>query len=480
VKNYSLEYLFYPKSIAIVGVSMETKRFNAGLKFLQSMTGYGYKGKIYPVNPVGGKVYGLKIYKSVREIPDEVDYVISAIPAQYTPQLVADAVAKGVKAMHFFTSGFSEIENSEGKILQAEILRIARKGGMRIIGPNCLGLHCPEGGISFNSDFSKKSGPVGLISQSGGNSAHCVHEGNARGVYFSKVVSMGNGADLNESDYLEYLISDPKTKIITAYIEGVREGPRFMGLLEAATKIKPVIVFKVGSTKSGAEAAASHTAALSGSSKIWESLLKQTGAIQVHSIEEMMDVTVALLRLDVPKGRNTVVIGVGGGASVIAADEFTNAGLKLPSLSDEAKQRLMKIYTSEAGRIFKNPIDINDFVGPEVFIETVKILEDCTDADLIAIQVAFDHWGLISAVDKRAVSTAYLNSIMALKGRIHKPTCVVLHSYATNHTRKFAIEARDVLTEAGFTVFPSIPRAANALNKFIGYQERNRRHLKVK
>ena len=289
-----LEFLFHPQSIAIAGVKDVNIKFNPGLMFLEALIKFGYKGRLYPLNPGGGEVLGLKVYKNVQEIPDPVDYIISAIPAKNTPQLVADAAAKGVKAIHFFTSGFGEIENIEGEKLQAEILTLARRGGVRIIGPNCLGLYCPQSGLTFNPEVSQEIGSVGMISQSGGNASHAIAEGNTRGIHFSKVISMGNGADLNESDYLEYLTHDPETKIITAYLEGIKEGPRFLKALKAAAKIKPVIIFKVGNSESGAEAAASHTTALAGSSRVWEGLLRQAGAIQVHSIEEMIDVVRSL------------------------------------------------------------------------------------------------------------------------------------------------------------------------------------------
>ena len=136
-------------------MSENANKFNFGLKFLEGLTQFGFKGKIYPMNPTGGEINGMTIYKSVKDIPDQVDFIISAIPAPYTPQLVADAAEKGVRAIHFFTSGFSEIENAEGKRLQADIMAKARKGGIRVIGPNCLGLYCPSGGLTFNADFEK-------------------------------------------------------------------------------------------------------------------------------------------------------------------------------------------------------------------------------------------------------------------------------------------------------------------------------------
>jgi acyl-CoA synthetase (NDP forming) len=470
----SLDFLFHPETIAVAGVSEDVSKFNAGLKYVESLMQFGFKGKIYPVSPTGGEVLGMKIYKSVKDIPGKVDFVISAIPARFTPQLVADSVEKGVKAIHFFTSGFGEIENIEGKRLQAEIIGKAKRGGMRVVGPNCLGLYCPSGGLSFNADFEKASGPVGMISQSGGNAAHCVHEGNGRGVFFSKVISMGNGADLTESDYLEYMIRDKETRIITAYLEGVRDGPRFFKALKTAAKEKPVIILKVGTSESGAEAAVSHTTALAGSNQVWDGALKQAGVIRANSVEEMMDITLAFQHMRAPGGNRIVVTGIGGGASVILADEFSNAGLVLPKLGNKLRKSLIDLYSSEAGRIFKNPVDLNNFESPDIFIKTMKALDECEEADILAIHVAFDHFGLVSIKDKEFIISIYLKLISHIKQEVKKPLAIILHSYPSKHSRKLAYDATKKLTEAGFVVFPSIQRAAVALSKFVRYHERRR------
>ena len=471
-RTANLDFLFHPKTIAIAGVSEKAKNFNAGLKFLESLMTFGFKGKLYPMNPTGGEVMGMTIYKSLKDIPDEIDFVISAIPARYTPQLVADAAEKKVKAIHFFTSGFSEIESSEGERLQADIMARAKAGGIRVVGPNCLGLYCPSGGLTFNADFDPTSGSVAMISQSGGNAAHCVQEGMSRGITFSKVISMGNGADLNESDYLEYLAQDDETKIITSYIEGVREGSRFLKALKSAATRKPVIMLKVGTTESGADTARSHTTAMAGSDDVWEGALRQAGVIRAGSIEEMMDITMALQRLPVPGGKKAIIIGIGGGASVILADEFTHAGLVLPKLSDGLRGKLIDLFPSEAGRIFKNPVDLNSFEGPETFMKTLQTIDQGEEADMLVMHVAFDHFGLISIRDKELIISLYLQLIRKLKKEIQKPLAVILHSFASLQMRKLAHVAGKDLTAEGIAVFPSIQRAATALSKFAAYHEK--------
>ena len=471
-KTENLDFLFHPRSIAIAGVSDRAEKFSFGLKFFEALTQFGFAGKLYPVNPTGGKINGAAIYKSVKDIPDEVDFIISAIPAPFTPQLVDDAAAKGVRAIHFFTSGFGEIEDADGKRLQAEIIARAEKGGIRVVGPNCLGLYCPAGGLSFNGDFDKTAGRVAMISQSGGNAAHCIHDGTSRGLYFSKVISMGNGADLNEADYMEYLTRDTETKIITAYLEGAREGERFFRALQSASEAKPVIILKVGTSGPGAQAAVSHTTALAGSDQIWEGVLSQTRAIRTGSIEEMVDVALAFEHMPAPAGNRIVIVGIGGGASVLLADAFSLAGLELPPLSDVLRRRLMEIFPSEAGRIFKNPIDLNHFETPEKFFSVLGALDQFHEADMLAVHVAFDHFGLISSQEKEFWVDTFLELICQAKKNLKKPAAVILHSFSSAGMNALAHRAARKLAAAGIAVFPSVSRGALALGRFARYHSK--------
>jgi len=200
--------------------------------------------------------------------------------------------------------------------------------------------------------------------------------------------------------------------------------------------------------------------------------LKQAGATQVYSIEEMIDVTVAFLYMPPPAGRNTVIVGIGGGASVIAADEFSQAGLTLPRFSKESRQELLGFYSSEAGRIFKNPVDMNNIESQEAFADTIKMIEAEGNVDLLVLHVAFDHFGLANEEDKALMIGIYHLFILELKNKINKPLAVILHSFVTEQARKLASDMQDSLTKAGFAVFPSIRRAAVALSKIIRHQER--------
>ena len=313
IDQSTIESLFHPRSIAVMGVSTDATRWNAGQRFVKALLESGFTGTVYPVNLDGNEIFGLKVYHSLREIPGAVDYVISAIPAENTLQLIADCGDKGVKAVHMFTAGFSETGERALGDLELAVASLARQRGVRIIGPNCMGLYCAKSGLSFRTNFPRQSGPVGFISQSGGNTTYGVLEAAVRGVYFSKVVSYGNACDLNETDFLEYLTGDPETKIIAAYIEGVVDGRNFIEVLRRATAIKPVVIFKGGTTETGARTASSHTSAIAGSDRIWSTLLRQVGAFQVDSIEEMVDVLLLFTYMSPSKGRKAAVIGLGGG-----------------------------------------------------------------------------------------------------------------------------------------------------------------------
>jgi acyl-CoA synthetase (NDP forming) len=297
--NADLDMVFNPKSVAVVGVPADSSRHSMARTYVRALVECKFNGPIYPVNPKGGEINGLKIYPNVKDVPDSVDYVISCIPATLAPQLARDCVAKGVKAIQFFTSGFGEEGTEEGKRLEAEICDIARQGGIRLIGPNCMGVYCPKSGLSYALDYSTESGPVALICQSGGNAIYFVRHAAQRGVRFSKVVSFGNAVDVDESDLLEYLTNDTETKIIAAYIEGLKDGRRFSQVVRRAAAAKPVIIMKGGSTEAGARAVASHTGVLAGSARIWDGLLRQAGVIPASTLEELADIVVTLLYLPV-------------------------------------------------------------------------------------------------------------------------------------------------------------------------------------
>ncbi len=466
----ALDYIFHPRSIAIAGVSSDSKEFSIANSFITRFRKAGFKGNIYPLNPSGGEVTGMKIYPGVRDIPEPVDYVVSAIPARNTPQLIADCAAKGVKLVHLFSAGFSELGNETGQQLEAEIAAIARQGGVRLSGPNGMGLYCPSTGLSFDDGFTRESGPLGWLAQSGRNCTYVIRDAITHGLYFSKVISYGNGVDLNESDFLEYFRDDPETEIIAAYIEGVKDGRRFFRVLKEAAQVKPVIVMKAGTTEAGSRAAQSHTAAIAGSETVWSAALKQAGAIQVHSLDEMVDLLLLFRFMSRPRGNNISIIGFSGGAGIQATDSCVNAGINVPLAPLEIQEKLKEICEGEAGSIFKNPFDLWPRRGARGTTGAIELIAGWDKTDLLMVHMQFD----LSLANRARLAKPYLDTLTKLGNEIRKRTVVVLDFIITAEARKLSLEVQSAFAEAGFPVFPSSSRAATALGRFMQYyKDRN-------
>src|SRR4030042_1527708 len=262
--NANLDFVFNPRSVAIAGISL-TRGYDAMAEtYLRALIECKFNGPIYPLHPKGGEFRGLKLYPGVKDVPDLVDYVICCIPATAVPQLIRDCAAKGVKAVQFFTSGFGENGTDEGIRLEAEVCALAKQGGIRLIGPNCMGVYAPKSGLSFAPDYPTARGQVSFVCQSGGNAIYFIRYAAQRGVRFSKVISFGTAADINENELLEYLTDDPDTGIIAVYIEGFKDGRRFSKALRKAAAVKPVIMMKGGRTEAGTRAVGAQTGRLAG------------------------------------------------------------------------------------------------------------------------------------------------------------------------------------------------------------------------
>jgi acyl-CoA synthetase (NDP forming) len=467
-----MDYIFHPRSIAIVGATSNPLKFGYG--YMTSILDLGFKGKLYPINPKRSEVFGFKAYPSLRDAPRPIDYAISNIPARQVPQMVEDCLAAGVKILQLFTAGFSETGEDEGIRLEKEMVRIARKGEVRIIGPNCLGVYCPKIGLAFNGiNLPKESGPVAFISQSGGNANELTNIGGLRGIRFSKVVSYGNACDLNETDFMEYLAHDPDTEIITAYIEGVKNGPGFARALREATRRKPVIMLKGGRTAAGTRAAASHTGALAGEVEVWDALCRQMGVLQVNSLDEMADLLLAFLYLSIPHGRNVGVIGLGGGVSVQAADDCEAVGLHVYPLPPEIRAELKKI-TPEAGTSIANPIDSTLMFSPEEFYKTITITASCQQIDLLIIHMTLEFGiGYLGGIQ---MMQAVADNVIRAGKKTAKPMAVVLRTAGSLPIWQGFLELRERFQKAGFPVFPTVASAALALGRFLQYHQNRDRN----
>lgn len=347
-----LDYLFDARSVAVIGASNDMVKW--GCNILGKLLSKGGK-QIYAVNRKGGEVQGQRAYRSITQVPGPVDVAVISVPLEYLTSVMEECVSKGVKAAIIISGGLAET-GDEGKRVERETIEIARRGGIRVVGPNCMG-HFNAYSDLFTVPYLPpvRPGPLSLISQSGNTSQAFVYLAHEAGLGFSKYVSSGNEADLHFEDYLEYFAADENTRIILGYAEGLREGRRFFELAREITRSKPVVIMKGGATEAGARAAQSHTASLAGSDLIADAAFRQCGVIRVEQLVELLDVSMALLGQPLPLGRRVGVLSTGGGGAVVAADALMRQGLEVPPLSPGTVAKLNSLYSRRWSR--DNPVD---------------------------------------------------------------------------------------------------------------------------
>lgn len=472
--DHPLEAVLHPKSIAVVGASDNPG--SRGYSYTHHLLDYGFKGHIYPVNPKYPEVLGMKAFPTVRDIPGTVDFVISCVPSHEVLNMLKHCSKKGVKGVHLFTARFSETGRHEAIELERAVLELARNLGIRLIGPNCMGLYIPGEGISFAYDLPQESGSVGMISQTGGGAAIYVNLASMRGVRFSKVISYGNGLDLTESDYLDYFAQDSETTIITMYVEGVKDGRRFLESLRRAASIKPVIVVKGGKGQAGARMTSSHTASLAGSIRTWEAAVLQAGAVSAENFDEMADLAASFYFLPPIPGPRLGMLGGGGGPSVLAADECEEEGLEVLPLPNEIQEEL-KTRAALVWDWIGNPIDLSILGGSGISgTEMLEMMAANHNYDLLLANTT--EVPLASQADTPARAENEVKEYIALKNKYPKPFLVVLGEKSLgiedyDHWRwRLTGQMRTELIAAGIPVYPSVKRAARAARKLIDYYQR--------
>ena len=466
-----LEAVFYPRSIAVVGATGDRRKIGYG--YMYSIYSANYQGKLYPVNPRAEPVLGLPGYASLLDIPGPVDYAIVCIPASNVLALLRDCAAKGVKAVQFFTAGFRELGTEEGRRLEGEVVKAARQGGFHIIGPNCIGVYSPEIRFPYGvTGLVGEVGPVAVISQSGGHAGSILELGMRMGVRFNKIVSYGNGSDLDSPDYLEYLGDDPRTQYVGAYIEGVRNGRRFVEVARALTRHKPLVVWKGGLTAAGAKQASSHTGSLASPEVLWAGALRQAKAIQVMTMEDLDDTLLGFQQLGEFTGTRLAVItgmtGGGGGQSVSSADACSRAGFELPPLAPSTYARLSEVVPP-VGSILRNPLDISG-IGTDL-----RVVMGCLEAiasDPAVDAVMVHHRIYRSHSQLRPEDFRTMNdSLASFRRRTGKPLVLVSNAGVMDtDVERRAVE--DELVSAGLPVFHTFERAAQAVKR-VGHYYRN-------
>lgn len=469
-----IDAIFHPRSVAVVGASANPD--TPGHDYVRSMQEFGFKGVIYPVNPKGGEIAGLQTYPSLREVPGDVDFVISCIPSEHILSLVAEAAARKAKAVQLFTGRFSETGREEDAALERKLLSEAKAAGVRLIGPNCMGLLYPAHGLSFRRDMSHKAGVIGMLSQSGNLLFELTHFGEPRGLRFSKAVSYGNALDLDESDFLDYFADDPETKVIGTYVEGVRDGRRFLSALKGASAKKPVVVLKGGRTSAGGRAAASHTAALAGSSLVWEAALAQAGALAVGTVEDMIDMLLAFSYMrepaPMPAKPRLGMVGAGGGRSVLTADLCEEVGLAVPPLPADVDAKVAERAPDLAGWV-TNPVDQSILAGSGLGGGQVLEWFDQSPAIDLLLANMNEAWAF-GRPNASEVLSRIADRFIKIAAATEKPLAVALgpSDYSDEERWSLVSEMRDRLVAAHVAVFPSVERAVRALASFAQYWSR--------
>ncbi len=411
----TLQKLYAPQSVAVIGASAAPHK--VGHAVLHNLIQNGYQGRIYPINPKEQSLEGIPCYRSVAELPETPDVAVFAIPREVIVPVVEECGQKGVPFGIVLTAGFREV-GQEGAALEQALMASAAKYGMHIVGPNCLGVmdtHTPLN-ASFAYNFPLK-GEIAFFSQSGALLAAILDWSLQRGVGFSKFVSMGNKADLTETDYILDAASDPYTKVICCYVEAIDNGPRFVEVVSEASRHKPVIILKAGITSAGARAASSHTGALAGSDRAYETAFRQAGVLRARSLDELFYLATAFASQPVPKGDRVAVLTNGGGAGIIATDAIETHHLTMASLAKETVDALRPGLPAEAS--LYNPVDVigdatwerYDFAlghilkDPNVDALLVLVVEAAmTQGDKVAEAILKYH----GQYPEKPVTTAYL------------------------------------------------------------------------
>lgn len=458
-----LDLIINARSLAIVGASDKPAKFGSALT--ASQLAMNFDGPMYLVNPSGREAFGRPVFPDLSALPEPPELVYITVPAHQSLPILEECSRLGVRGVVMIAAGFGEA-GEEGRVLEQQALTLARKGGFRIIGPNCFGIYNPRNRLTLlpGYDFSTVQGDVAFISQSGGFAAQVARLGCSLGFGFRAVVSYGNGADVDEVDLLRYFSRDEGTRVIAGYLEGVKNARAFLEALDEAVSRKTVVLWKVGRCESSQKAVQSHTGSLAGSSEIWEAALRQRGVISVFGVEEVCDVLLALRCLGLRPGKRLLLAGGGGGLGTYAADLAAEEGLEIPPLASGTASRLLNVLKG-AGAVVSNPLDIGaPLIHLPVFEAVLKEAAANPSTDLLVFDLAV-NFGLDLAGEEgmKLVTDLLIRTVREsgrpLAGAFYTRSCDADNLAAEKVLR--LVRAR--LHENGIPVFPSMPRTLRAI-----------------
>jgi len=387
ISSHNIDTFFNPNSVAIVGAS--NKEGSVGNVICKNFLKGDYKGKVYPVTLSSETILGLKAYRSVLDIEDDVHLAIIAIPAKAVNIVLNECAKKNIKSCVVISGGFSEIGENQR---EEELKQIVKESGLRVVGPNCVGIYDTYSKVDTiflpeDRMGRPREGKISLISQSGAFVATILDWASGENIGMSKVISFGNKADVNYSDLIDYLSDDEKTNVITIYMEGVGDGRKFMRAAKKAIKKKPIVILKSGRSKAGAAAAASHTGSLAGADTVYSAAFKQAGIVRVYTPQEMFDIAKAFVCRKRPNGRRVAIVTDGGGTGVIATDFLEDYNIELANIGEDTKARMREKLPPYCS--VKNPIDLTGDADVERYkIALNEVLKD-ENVDAILLILLF-------------------------------------------------------------------------------------------
>jgi acyl-CoA synthetase (NDP forming) len=455
--------LFSPRGIAIVGASPDSTR--VGGQPIKALKEFGFRGGIYPVNPKYPEVQGLRCYRNLTEVPQPCDVALVAVSSTHVPQAIIDCGNADIRFAVVLSAGFKEI-GREGEQIQAKLEEAIRVSGVRVIGPNCQGFMNLKEGVycGFGAPFQYRHpnfGKIAMVTQSGGFGYAVMGLAEASGLGFNYVISTGNEADVSTLELLNYLLEQSDVEIVATYMEGVSDGRKLIALGRQALQLgKPIVVWKVGNSNLGRQAAASHTANLTASYELYKTAFRQGGFIEVRDVDDLVDVANAFLGKRLPEGDGVAVISISGGAGVLLADRCEELGLKLPSLSQETLVKLRNILPGFSSTL--NPIDVTAqvFNDPAIFCQVVE---------QVACDAAIHQIIVVTASIQGSMAENIARELVKISQRIAKPILV-----CSSATPERAVEALRILREYKIPCYPTPMRAATAASALQQFSYRVR------
>ena len=456
----SLEKVFNPRSIAVIGASEVPGK--AAERRTRSLIRGGYKGDIYLINPKRDELFGMKAYHSITEVDKEIDLVMVVIAPRFLASAVADSVKMGAKGIIIITAGLGET-GEEGKKIEAEILDEAAKTGAYVIGPNCSGMFNASADINMLGIPAINKGLISVLTQSGNVIDSLTHFARMKGCGFNKIINIGNAVGVQLHEYITYLKDDHDTKVIATYLEGIRGGNELVRVARETAKTKPIIALKVGKSSAGARAAASHTGSLAGDDIILDAAFKQAGIVRASNADELVDMADVFSNCPLPKGNRLVIMSEGGGDNSIAADNAEKYGMQVSLLNEETQEKIKPVLL--AGMPAHNPVDYGGTAeeNPNVIVRCVKACLEDDQVDGILIAGFFGGFFDIIAPHIAELEEQASRDLADLVKKYKKPL-IVNTSYARN-----SIKSLDILKEAGIPVIESSDRAAQCMSALMHF-----------